>query len=127
MADLNDLKQQLYQKIKERQQPETTPNQTDLLKYSDLRANQQFESWKQSPTQRERINLCPPGAEVGNKPHLSIIQDKLLEVVENLTFSHHYLESTGLSKRYTALFTAICDALTTTSEAVERCGDQPDE
>jgi hypothetical protein len=127
MSDLNDLKQQLYSKIKAIQQPEPTPTRTDLLKYSQVRANQQFESWRQSPTQRERINFCPPGAEVESKPHLSIIQDKLIEVIESLTFSHHYLESTGLSKRYTAVFTAVCDALTTTSEAVERCGDQPDE
>jgi hypothetical protein len=127
MTDLNDLKQQLYSKIKANQQREPTPARTDLLKYSQVRANQNFESWRQSPTQGEKANFCPPGAEVENEPHLSSIQEKLLEAVDSLTFSHHYLESTGLSKRYTALFTAICDSLATTSEAIERCSDKPDE
>ncbi len=127
MTDLEELKQELYQKIKANQQPEPIPNRTDLLKYSDLRANQQFESWRQSPTQGERVNFGTPRPEVTDEQHLPIIQDKLLEAVENLTFSHHYLESTGLSKRYTVLFTAVCDSLTAISQAIERCSDKPDE
>jgi hypothetical protein len=82
---------------------------------------QAFQQWQQSPTQG-MIPTVPSDSE-----HLSIVQDKLLEVVENLTFSHHYLESTGLSKRYTQLFTAVCDALNATSAAIEHCDDQPDQ
>jgi len=82
---------------------------------------QAFQQWQQSPTQ----GMIPSVS--SDSDHLSNIQDKLLEVVENLTFSHHYLESTGLSKRYSALFTAVCDALNSATEAIERCDDQPDE
>ncbi len=83
---------------------------------------QAFQQWQQSPTQ----GMIPPSVP-SDSEHLSIVQDKLLEVVENLTFSHHYLESTGLSKRYTQLFTAVCDALNATSAAIEHCDDQPDQ
>jgi len=60
-------------------------------------------------------------------PHLQIVQDNLLEAVGSLTLAHHLLENTKLSKRYSALFTAVCDALNATSAAIEHCADQPDD
>jgi hypothetical protein len=59
--------------------------------------------------------------------HLQVVQDNLLEAVGSLTLAHHLLENTGLSKRYSALFTAVCDALNATSAAIEHCDDQPDQ
>ncbi len=82
---------------------------------------QVFQEWQQLPEQG-MIPIVPSDSE-----HLSIVQDKLLEIVENLRFSHHYLESTRLSKRYTQLFIAVCDALNATTAAIEHCDDQPDQ
>ena len=58
--------------------------------------------------------------------HIENVQDNLLEAVGSLTLAHHLLENTKLSKRYTALFTAVCDALNATTAAIEHCDDQPD-
>ncbi len=59
--------------------------------------------------------------------HLSIIQDNLLDALNYLTFCHVYLENTGLSRRYGALFTAVADSLNSCNEAIERSDDQRDE
>jgi hypothetical protein len=82
---------------------------------------QAFQQWQQSPEQG-MIPSVPSDAE-----YLSIIQENLLEAIENLRFSQHCLENTGLSKRYSALFTAACDALNATSAAIEHCDDEPDQ
>jgi len=58
--------------------------------------------------------------------HLETVQDNLLEAVGSLTLAHHLLENTGLSKRYSVLFTAVCDALNATTATIEHCGDSPD-
>lgn len=59
--------------------------------------------------------------------YIETTQDCLLEAVGSLTLAHHLLESTGVSKRYTTLFTAVCDALNAASAAVEHCDDKPDQ
>jgi hypothetical protein len=115
--NLDELKQQLYEKIKQTQKPETPLERKDLLKYSDLKVNQNFKR-----PQQGRIPHVPSDSE-----YLSIIQENLLEAVESLRFSHHCLENTGLSKRYSALFTAACDAFNATSAAIEHCDDEPDQ
>ncbi len=106
MKDLNDLKQQLYQKIKERQQLDPTPIRTDLLKYSDLRANQQFESWRQSPIQGAIVPIS-------SSPFTPVDEEYLLAV---LTECRTKLDSALVTaKRYSRLpdlTTAIADSIT---------------
>jgi hypothetical protein len=70
---------------------------------------------------------CSPLLVSERNSHIQIVEDNLLEAVTNLTLAHHLLENTGLSKRYTALFTTVADALNATSEAIEHCDDQPDD
>jgi hypothetical protein len=82
--------------------------------------HQNFQSWQQSPTQGA-IPSVPTDSE-----HLEIVTDALLDAIDRLTFAHHILEKTGLSKSHTALFTAVCDALNSTNEAIERSSDSPD-
>lgn len=81
---------------------------------------QSFTNWQQSPIQGT-IPSVPSDAE-----HLEIFQDNLLDALNYLQFTHHYLESSGLSKQYSQLFTAVSDALNSTNEAIERCSDAPD-
>ena len=106
MTDLDDLKQQLYSKIKASQQPEPTPSRSDLLKYSDLRANQSFENWKQAPIQ---------GAIVPVSSSLFTSADEQY-LVEVLTECRVKLESALVTaKRYSQLpdlATAIADSIT---------------
>ena len=81
---------------------------------------QPFYDWQQSPIQGT-VPLIPP-----DESHIEIITDALLDAIDRLTFAHHLLENTGLSKSHTALFNAVCDALNSTTEAIERCSDAPD-
>jgi hypothetical protein len=82
--------------------------------------HQNFQSWQQSPIQRA-IPSVPTDSD-----HLEIVTDALLDAIDRLTFAHHILETNGLSKSHTALFTAVCDGLNSTNEAIERCSDSPD-
>lgn len=52
---------------------------------------------------------------------LVIINDNLLEALNYLTFCHHYLESSGLSKQYTDLFSAVSESLDSCTQAIEKC------
>jgi hypothetical protein len=61
-----------------------------------------------------------------DESHVEIITDALLDALDRLTFAHHLLENTGIAKTHTALFTAVCDGLNATNEAIERCSDAPD-
>jgi hypothetical protein len=83
-------------------------------------SHQSFSQWQQSPTQGA-IPSVPSDSE-----HLEVIQDNLLDAISNLQFCHTYLEGSGLSKRYSQLFTAVADALNSTSQAIEHCDDSPD-
>jgi hypothetical protein len=76
--------------------------------------------WQQSPMQGT-IPSIPTDEE-----NLSVVQENLLDALSYLQFTHHWLESSGLSKQYTALFTAVSDGLNATNEAIERCSDSPD-
>lgn len=58
--------------------------------------------------------------------HLEIVQENLLDALNYLQFCHHYLESSGLSKKYSQLFTAVADSLNACNEAIEHVTDQPD-
>jgi hypothetical protein len=82
--------------------------------------HQNLQSWQQSPIQGA-IPSVPTDSD-----HLEIVPDALLDAMDRLTFAHHVLENTGLDKSHTALFTAVCDALNSTNEAIERCSDSPD-
>ncbi len=82
--------------------------------------HQNFQSWQQSPIQGA-IPSVPSDSD-----HLEIVTDALLDAIDRLTFAHHILETNGLSKSHTALFTAVCDGLNSTNEAIERCSDSPD-
>jgi hypothetical protein len=82
--------------------------------------HQNFQSWQQSPIQGA-IPSVPSDSD-----HLEIVADALLDAIDRLTQAHHILENTGLSKSHTALFTAVCDGLNSTNEAIERCSDSPD-
>jgi len=82
--------------------------------------HQNFQSWQQSPSQGA-IPSVPTDSD-----HLEIVTDALLDAIDRLTFAHHILETNGLSKSHTALFTAVCDGLNSTNEAIERCSDSPD-
>jgi hypothetical protein len=62
-----------------------------------------------------------------NEEHIEIVSDALLDALDRLTFAHHLLENTGISKTHTALFTAVCDALNAANQAIERCSDAPDD
>lgn len=84
-------------------------------------SHQSFPQWQQSPMQGA-IPSVPSDSD-----HLEVIQDSLFDAVSHLQFCHTYLENTGLSRQYTALFTAVADALNGTSEAIQRCEDAPDE
>jgi hypothetical protein len=57
---------------------------------------------------------------------LRLSKTTLLDAISNLQFCHTYLEGSGLSKRYSQLFTAVADALNSTSEAIEHCNEEPD-
>jgi hypothetical protein len=83
--------------------------------------HQNFQSWHQSLRQGA-IPSVPSDSD-----HLEITQDSLLDAISYLQFCHTYLQDSGLSKRYSQLFTAVADALNSTSEAIERCEDSPDE
>ncbi len=83
-------------------------------------SHQSFSQWQQSPTQGA-IPSVPSDSE-----HLEVIQDNLLDAISNLQFCHTYLEGSGLSKRYSQLFTAVADALNSTNQAIEHCDDLPD-
>jgi hypothetical protein len=106
MTDLEELKQQLYQKIKAHQQPNQTPTRTDLLKYSQVRANQNFESWRQAPTQG---GIVP----ISSSPFTPADEQYLIEV---LTECRAKLDSALVTaKRYSRipdLTTAIADSIT---------------
>ncbi|MBD1804047.1 hypothetical protein H6F98_00975 [Microcoleus sp. FACHB-SPT15] len=99
MTDLNDLKQQLYSKIKATQQPEPTPSRSDLLKYSDLRA-------KQSPTEGAIVPTSSSPFTLADEQYL----------VEVLTECRNKLDSALVTaKRYSRLpdlATAIADSIT---------------
>jgi hypothetical protein len=82
---------------------------------------QTFHQWQQSP-QQGTVPSVPSDSE-----QLEIVEEKLLDTLAQLQFCHIYLETSRLSKRYSALFTAVSDALNATSEAIERCDDAPDE
>jgi hypothetical protein len=82
--------------------------------------HQNFQSWQQSPIQGA-IPSVPTDSD-----HLEITQDSLLDAISNLQFCHTYLQDSGLSKRYSQLFTAVADALNSTSQAIEHCDDSPD-
>jgi hypothetical protein len=81
----------------------------------------QFTNWQNNP-QQGTIPSAP-----SNSDHLEIAKDNLLDALNYLTFTHHYLESSGLSKQYSQLFTAVSDSLNACSDAIERCSDEPDE
>jgi hypothetical protein len=84
-------------------------------------SHQSFSIWQQSPIQGT-VPSIP-----SDESHLEIVTDALLDAIDRLTFAHHILENTGLDKSHTALFTAVCDALNGTNEAIERSSDSPDE
>jgi hypothetical protein len=129
MTDLEQLKQQLYAKIQATAKPEQPLSDVDLLKHSQLPIYQAHQNlkrqterqWQQTPMQGA-IPSVP-----SDESHLETVMDALLDAIERLTFAHHILESTGLSKSHTALFTAVADGLNATNEAIERCSDAPDE
>jgi hypothetical protein len=82
---------------------------------------QAFQQWQQSPTQ-------------GMIPSVRLIQSiyqtfrtSYSKSLKTLRFPIIIWKAPGLSKRYSALFTAVCDALNSATEAIERCDDQPDE
>lgn len=106
MTDLDDLKQQLYTKIKASQQPDPTPTRTDLLKYSQVRANQSFESWKQASIQGAIVPAS-------SSPFTPADEQYLIEV---LTECRVKLDSALVTaKRYSRLpdlSTAIADSIT---------------
>lgn len=81
---------------------------------------QTSQQWQQSPMQGT-IPSVPSDSE-----NLAVVQENLLDALNYLQFTHHYLESSGLSKQYSQLFTAVSDALNSTNEAIERCSDAPD-
>jgi hypothetical protein len=56
-----------------------------------------------------------------DESYLPTVADALIDAVERLTFAHHLLENTELSKSYVALFTATCDALRCTQKAINDC------
>ena len=56
-----------------------------------------------------------------DESYLPTVVDALVDAVERLTFAHHLLENTELSKTYIALFTATCDALHSTQKAINNC------
>jgi hypothetical protein len=62
-----------------------------------------------------------------DKDDIALISSHFFDAIHELIAAHHLLESTGLSKRYSALFTAACDALNATSAAIEHCDDEPDQ
>lgn len=84
-------------------------------------SHQNSQSWQRSPSQGA-VPSVP-----SDESHIAIILDGLLDAIDRLTFAHHLLEGTGLSKTHTALFIAVCDGLNATNEAIERCSDVPDE
>lgn len=82
---------------------------------------QPFHEWQQNPCQGTTPSTP------SDEDHIAIAADSLLDAIDRLTFAHHLLESTGISKSHTRLFTAVCDALNASNEAIERCADSPDE
>ena len=129
MTDLEQLKQQLYAKLQKSIKPEEPLSDLDLLKPSQLPAYQAQQNlrqqtepqWKRSPSQGA-IPSVP-----SDEDHIAIVTDALLDALDRLTFADCLLQNTGLSKSHTALFTAVCDGLNATNEAIERCSDAPDE
>jgi hypothetical protein len=83
-------------------------------------SHQNLQSWQQSPTQG-----AIPSVPSDSEP-LEVIRDNLLDAITNLQFCHTYLEGSGLSKRYSQLFTAVADALNSTNQAIEHSDDSPD-
>ena len=77
--------------------------------------------WQQSPMQGAIVSVP------NDEENLSVVQENLLDALSYLQFTHHWLESSGLSKQHTQLFTAVSDALNSTAEAIEHCSDAPDQ
>jgi hypothetical protein len=129
MTDLEQLKQQLYAKIQASSKPGQPLSDLDLLKPSQLPAYQAHQHLRQQTEQHWKRSLCQGAVSSipSDESHVEIVTDALLDALDRLTFAHHLLENTGLSRTHTALFTAVCDALNSASEAIERCCDVPDE
>ena len=83
--------------------------------------HQKFKNWQRSPIQGS-IPSVPTDSE-----QLEVVEEKLHDALAQLQFCHVYLANSGLSKRYSALFTAVSDASTATTEAIERRNDVSDE
>ena len=73
-------------------------------------SHQSVPNWQQAPS------LVP-----NEESYLPTVADALLDALDRLTFAHHLLENTELSKTYIALFTATCDALHSTQKAINDC------
>ena len=83
-------------------------------------SHQTFKQWQESPIQGA-IPSVPSDSE-----QLEIVQENLLDALSYLQFCHHYLESSGFSKKYSQLFTAVADSLNACNDAIEHVTDQPD-
>jgi hypothetical protein len=83
-------------------------------------SHQTFKQWQENPIQGV-IPSVPCDSE-----HLEVVQENLLDALNYLQLSHHYLESSGLSKQYSQLYAAVADSLNSCNVAIESCSDQPD-
>ena len=88
---------------------------------------QSFQQWQRSPIQ----GAIPQKAGV-NLPHPDSCQfDQLASDLDRalraLKWAEKTADSVRLSESHSAAYTAICDALTSTAEAIQRLNDAPDE
>lgn len=120
MTDLNELKEQLYRKVKQAEQPEPAPNRMDLLKYSQVRANQSFEEWKQFPAQ----GVISPSF---NNEVLANVSEYLQNALQSLNQAQSVMTTEQLDSRYSQLYTAICNAIHESNTALKHISDSPDE
>jgi hypothetical protein len=120
MGNLNQSGQEHQRQVLDRLPADALP-QHIKKEANTMISSQRFHEWQQTPMQGA-IPSTP-----SNGDHIEIVTDALLDALDRLTFAHHLLEGTGISKTHTALFTAVCDGLNATNQAIERCSDAPDD
>ncbi len=120
MTDLDQLKQELYKKIKETEQPDPVPTRKDLLKYSHKRPNQPDDHWKESIAQA-RIPAS------SSNEALSQVAEYLQNALNSLDKAQAGMANRQLNSQYSQLYTAICNAIHESNTALKHISDSPDE
>jgi hypothetical protein len=79
---------------------------------------QTYDQWQKSPMQGARPSPVDP---------LEQVEESLKTALPWLEQAYRLMNSNRLDKRYSKLYTAICDAMTATQDALDHIEDAPDQ